>query len=268
MSEARRTAALAYGDALIGVTRRHLDRARFGAIDRWLLEELEVLRDLARRVGEGDAFPPQSPAALEALDLRLASLRGALHPLETLRPPVLVSLFGMQRRWHQFTLSGRARATRRPGQIERLVRASDAILHEAETRFPTPSQAPVLHERLPHMRTLRDRMARDLDRVRSQRERATRPGLAAVLRSALRPLEREGRLLIGHAERSEEARVAAGRWLDRAFELETQWLLFAAAAPVDRPWLSWHLLQRLSRRVRERLVLPSSSAASAPPTLP
>ena len=256
MTSPREEAARAYHDALVGVARRHIDRAPEHSVDPWLLEELITLADVARRLAEGGE-------GFDALSARLSARRAALPSLDTLHPPALVRLFGQQRRWHESTLRGRQRSTRRPGQLQRLLQACDAIVEQAEARFPEEASAPVLHARLPRMRALRKQLARDLDATREARERITRASLSTLLREACAPLEREATLMLASATPSPEARRAARRWLDRAYELETQWLLFAAAASIERPWRPWRRLQCLSARVRREVLMPSMESETS-----
>jgi hypothetical protein len=233
-------------DACVGVLRRHIRDRTPATRDPWLLEDLD---ELFARIGQRP-LDAEREALRSSLHARVRALR-AQSPRHGERQPVeLAALLHQQALWHRHTIRGRRPRNRRPRLVRRLRTAMDALLDEANLRFPTRDDAPVLHRVAPSFARLSSRLlhvGEALDQARSTESIRT---LSDRLLYEHRALKQEATLLLTHADQSEPAQAAIGRWMDRAFELEAQWLTLSFGIPADIPLPAWHGLQNLQRALR------------------
>ena len=183
MTSPREEAARAYHDALVGVARRHIDRAPEHSVDPWLLEELITLADVARRLAEGGE-------GFDALSARLSARRAALPSLDTLHPPALVRLFASSAGTR--ARSEGASAPHGGSQLQRLHQACDAIVERPKRGTKAP---PRCSTRACRACVRCARSSRVTSTPREARERITRAALSTLLREACAPLEREATLM-------------------------------------------------------------------------
>lgn len=252
MTEARTTAAAAAGrmaDAIAGVLRRHVAGRPTPHVDPWLLEDVADL--LGRALDR--ATDADHREALVRLRERVARRREEAVPLHACPPAALAARLDQQRTWYGTSCVGRPYATRRPAQLARLAGAMDALLTEVERRG---AEVPRLVSVAPRLRQLETSMRADLDAATAARAELSPRSLAVRLREEASRLRREAALLLDSATPGDDAVAAAGRWLDRAFELEAQWLACSFALPSNRRFVAWSRHQNLSFRVRRTLVLP------------
>ena len=218
----------------------------------WLLDDLdELLTRIGRRPIQGQRV---SQHAL--LRERIADARASARATTTRSPVALAALLHQQARWHRYTIRGRALRTRRPRLVRRLRSAIDATLAEAEHRYPHAEDAPTLHRVTPSFARLSARLktlGERLDEVRTQTSMTT---LVEQLGVETRNLRGEADLLLAHADGTPATRAAAGRWLDRAFELEAQWLTLSFGVDPGAPLVAWHALQQTQRAIRQGVVAP------------
>ncbi|MFT5991645.1 MAG: hypothetical protein ACI82G_000639 [Bradymonadia bacterium] len=238
---------LRFGDAVVGVLKRHVLSLPTQFRDPWLLDDLNTLVETANRAAD-EAGASRAAGRMQTQLSVLHALREGAPPLEVVDQPRIVQWMHQQRTWYASTVQSRPRAGRRPAQLARLLSAAQACLLAAEA---TPTI--VEDDRLQRIRVFVSTVSREQAVVLKHRVEMSPQGLVDALLAESEAHGRDAVLLDEHARETDEGRAAISRWLDREFELEAQWIALCSALPTDSPHEHWRHMQRNAAALREAL---------------